>query len=37
MGQTLNDSYHLLAALLLLSINKGHVLDQEDFDQAVFG
>lgn len=33
----LNDSYHLLADLLLLSINKGHVLGQEDFDQAVFG
>jgi len=32
----LNDSYHLLADLLLLSINKGHVLGQEDFDQAVF-
>lgn len=33
----LNDSYHLLASLLLLSINKGRVLGQEDFDQAVFG
>jgi len=33
----LNDSYELLAGLLLLSISKGHVLGQEDFDQAVFG
>lgn len=37
VASALNDSYHLLAGLLLLSINKGHVLDQEDFDQAVFG
>ena len=32
----LNDSYHLLADLLLLSIDTGHVLVQEDFDKAVF-
>jgi len=32
----LNDSYRLLTDLLLLSIEKGHVLGQEDFDQAVF-
>ena len=37
VASALNDSYHLLGALLLLSINKGHVLGQEDFDQAVFG
>ncbi len=37
IASALNDSYHLLADLLLLSINKGHVLGQEDFDQAVFG
>jgi len=37
VASALNDSYHLLADLLLLSINKGHVLGQEDFDQAVFG
>ena len=32
----LNDSYQLLADLLLLSINKGHVLGKRDFDEAVF-
>jgi Apea-like HEPN len=37
IASALNDSYHLLASLLLLAINRGHVLDQEDFDQAVFG
>ncbi|MEX0718391.1 MAG: hypothetical protein WD066_17480 [Planctomycetaceae bacterium] len=37
VASALNDSYHLLAGLLLLTINKGHVLGQEDFDQAVFG
>lgn len=37
IGLALNDSYHLLADLLLLSIENGHVLGQEDFDQAVFG
>jgi hypothetical protein len=37
VGSALNDSYHLLAGLLLLAINKGHALGQEDFDQAVFG
>jgi len=33
----LNDSYHLLADLLLVSIERGHGLGQEDFDEAVFG
>jgi len=37
IASALNDSYQLLADLLLLSINKGHVLCQEDFDQVVFG
>ena len=37
VASALNDSYQLLADLLLLSINKGHVLDQKDFDEAVFG
>lgn len=37
VASALNDSYHLLADLLLLAINKGRVLGQEDFDQAVFG
>jgi hypothetical protein len=37
VASALNDSYHLLASLLLLSINTGHVLGQDDFDQAVFG
>lgn len=37
IASALNDSYHLLADLLLLSINKGHVLGQEDFDEALFG
>ena len=37
VASALNDSCHLLADLLLLSIDKGHVLGQEDFDQAVFG
>jgi hypothetical protein len=37
VASALNDSYNLLAGLLLLSINRGHVLGQEDFDQAVFG
>ena len=37
IASALNDSYHLLVGLLLLAINKGHVLGQEDFDQAVFG
>jgi len=32
----LDDSYRLLADLLLLSINKGRALGQEDFDRAVF-
>ena len=33
----LNDSYHLLADLLVLSIEKEHVLGQTCLDQAVFG
>ena len=36
IASALNDSYRLLADLLLLSVNRGHVLGQEDFDQAVF-
>jgi len=37
IASALNDSYHLLADLLLYTINKGHVLGQADFDSAVFG
>jgi hypothetical protein len=37
VASALNDSYHLLAGLLLLAINKGRTLGQEDFDHAVFG
>jgi len=37
MAMALNDSFQLLRQLLLLTIEKGHVLGQEDFDQAVFG
>ncbi len=37
MVSALNDSYKLLADLLLLSIDKGHPLGQADFDEAVFG
>jgi hypothetical protein len=37
IASALNESYQLLADLLLLSINKGHVLGQQDFDEAVFG
>ena len=37
LASALNDSYHLLADLLILSIHRGHVLGQDDFDQAVFG
>lgn len=33
----LNDSYHLLCDLLQLTISRGHVLGQADFDSAVFG
>ena len=32
----LNDSYQLLRELLLLTIEKGHVLSEDDFDHAVF-
>ena len=34
--EALNSSYHLLRELLLLTIEKGHVLGQKDFDEAVF-
>lgn len=34
--KALNASYHLLRDLLLLTIEKGHVLGQKDFDEAVF-
>lgn len=37
VSSALNDSYHLLSDLLLLTINRGHVLGQADFDSAVFG
>jgi hypothetical protein len=37
IASALDDSYRLLADLLLLAIDKGHVLGQADFDQAVFG
>lgn len=33
----MNDSFHLLKELLLLTIEKGHVLSNRDFDNAVFG
>lgn len=33
----MNDSYRLLRELLLLTIEKGHVLGVEDFDDALFG
>lgn len=36
VATALNDSYHLLADLLLLSIETGHVLGKDDFDRAVF-
>ena len=32
----MQDSYELLNKLLLLSIEKGHILGQDDFDHAVF-
>lgn len=34
--EALNKSYHLLRELLLLIIEKGHMLGQNDFDKAVF-
>lgn len=37
IASALNDSYHLLADLLLYTIDKGHVLGQDDFDKEVFG
>ena len=33
----MNDSFHLLRELLILTIEKGHVLAIKDFDDAVFG
>lgn len=33
----MNDSYRLLRELLLLTIEKGHVLTGDDFDDALFG
>jgi hypothetical protein len=33
----MNDSYRLLRELLLLTIEKGHVLGADDFDDALFG
>lgn len=33
----MNDSYSLLRDLLLLTIDRGHVLDADDFDDALFG
>jgi hypothetical protein len=33
----MNDSFHLLKELLLLTIEKGHVLSNKDFDDSVFG
>jgi hypothetical protein len=35
--EVVGDSFHLLRDLLLLSVEKGHPLDQKDFDAAVFG
>jgi Apea-like HEPN len=37
INSAMNDSYHLLRDLLLLTIAKGHVLRENDFDEAVFG
>jgi hypothetical protein len=36
MSMALNDSFQLLRQLLLLTIETGHVLGQDDFDQSVF-
>lgn len=36
LDDALNKSYHLLRDLVLLTIEKGHVLGQKDFDEAVF-
>lgn len=33
----MNDSYRLLRELLLITIEKGHVLGADDFDDALFG
>ncbi len=33
----MNASYQLLRDLLLLTIEKGHVLGADDFDDALFG
>jgi len=37
MSDALNGSFLLLADLLLITIERGHSLSQEDFDNAVFG
>lgn len=36
LAEALNGSFHLLADLLLLAVERGHALSQDDFDQAVF-
>jgi hypothetical protein len=36
LAQALNGSFRLLAELLLLSVERGHALSQDDFDRAVF-
>jgi hypothetical protein len=33
----MNDSHRLLRELLLLTIERGHVLGADDFDDALFG
>jgi hypothetical protein len=35
--RAMNDSYRLLRDLLLLTIEKGHVLGEQDFDEALLG
>ena len=37
IATALEDSFILLRDLLIVSINKGHALNQKDFDEAVFG
>jgi len=34
--QAMNDSFHLLRDLLLLSVERGHALSQKDVDDAIF-
>jgi uncharacterized protein YutE (UPF0331/DUF86 family) len=36
IDEAVNDSFHLLKNLLLVSIEKGHAFNQKDFDEAVF-